>query len=82
MRERRCCQDGLSATVARQQRAESEMQVAQPGLGRGSVVLVIPASTGVIVLLVRGQMVVKVPDRVRERALLRDEQQNNASELQ
>ncbi len=57
------------------------MQIAQPGLGR-VLVVVMPARAGTIVLLVRGKMIVEVPDRVRKRALLRDEQQENASKLQ
>jgi len=77
-----CGDGGLPNAVAGEQVAEGGMQVAQPGLGRLPVVLVIVRRARLILQLVRDKMVVKVPDRVDERALLRGQQQEDACELE
>jgi hypothetical protein len=81
LRERGRRERGLPAAIARQQGAEGGVQVAQPGLGRRPVVLV-GRGAGVVLLPVRGPMVVEVPDRVRDGAVLRDQQQQSAQQVQ
>jgi hypothetical protein len=69
---------------AAEHRAEQDVQAAQVGLGRAPVIDVISSMVVMIVLRMRlcGQAFVKVPDRVRERAMLRGEQREDASQLQ
>jgi hypothetical protein len=49
---------------------------------RRLVVAVVVRRPRLILVLVRGQKIAEVPYRVRERRLLRGEQQANASQLQ
>jgi hypothetical protein len=72
----------LAAAVARQHARKREMQIAQAGFGRRLTALVGVHGTRGVVLAVRGKMIVKVPDRMRERAVLRRQQQDDASKLQ
>jgi hypothetical protein len=51
------------------------MQVAQLRLQRAPVIIVAVGCARAIVMLVRRKMVSKVPDRVRQRAVLRDQKQ-------
>jgi hypothetical protein len=69
---------------AAEHHAEQDVQAAQVGLGRAPVIDVISSMVVMIVLRMRlcGQAFVKVPDRVRERAMLRGEQREDASQLQ
>lgn len=69
---------------AAQYRAEQDVQAAQVGLGRVPVIGVISRMVVMIALRMRlcGQAFVKMPDRVRERAVLRGEQRKDASQLQ
>jgi hypothetical protein len=75
--------DNLCGPRAREQAAESSVKGAQLGLGRRRlVVAVVVRRPRLILVLVRGQKIAEVPYRVRERRLLRGEQQANASQLQ
>jgi len=76
------CDGGLCGASAREQTAECGMENAQLGLGRGYLVAVVVRRPGAIVMLVRGEIIVEVPGRVDERALLCKQQQKNAQELQ
>ena len=58
------------------------MQVAQLRLGGMPVVIVAVGRARVIVMLWRREMIAKVPDRVRQRAVLRDQQQKRAQKAQ
>jgi hypothetical protein len=58
------------------------MQVAQLRLRHAPVIIVAVGRARVIVMLVRREMVSKVPDRVRQRAVLRSQQQKRAQEVQ
>jgi hypothetical protein len=58
------------------------MQVAQLRLRRAPVIIVAVGRARAIVMLVRWEMVSKVPDRMRQRAVLRDQQQKRAQEVQ
>lgn len=69
---------------AAEYRAEQDVQAAQVGLGRVAVIGVILRKVVMIALRMHlcGQAFVKMPDRVRERAVLRGEQREDASQLQ
>jgi hypothetical protein len=69
---------GLSATIAREQRAKGGMHVAQLGLRRRLVIPMMACGARAILMPVRGEMVTEVPDRMSERALLCAEQQDGA----
>ena len=69
---------GLCSASAREQAAECSMENAQLGLGRGVLVAVVVSRPSVIVMLVRGEIIVEVPGRMDERALLCAEQQDGA----
>ena len=58
------------------------MQVAQLRLRRAPVIIVAVGRARFIVMLVRREWVAEVPDRVRQRAVLRDQQQKRAQEVQ
>lgn len=69
---------------AAEYRAEQDVQAAQVSLGRIPVIGVILRMVVMIALRMHlcGQAFVKMPDRVRERAVLRGEQREDASQLQ
>ena len=58
------------------------MQVAQLRLRRAPVIIVAVGRARAIVMLVRWEMVSKMPDRMRQRAVLRDQQQKRAQKAQ
>ena len=58
------------------------MQVTQFRLRRLPIVIVTMGRACVIVMLLRRERVAEVPDRVRQRAVLRDQQQKRAEEVQ
>jgi hypothetical protein len=79
---RRGRQDGdLARLVAREHRAEREVQIAESGLG-GMLVVPVAARIARLPCALRGEEIVEMPDRVSKCDLLRDEQQEQAEDLQ
>ena len=80
--KRRRVGNELATAVAGEQRAHCEMQVAEPGLRRA---VAIGRMRGGMQLRLRlglsWRVLAKVPDGVRDRAVLGDEQQQSASEV-
>jgi len=72
----------LTGACAREQAPERSVKNAQLGLGRRRPVAArVVRCARVIVVGVRGEKVVEVPHRVRQRTQLRAEQQERAGEM-
>ena len=72
----------LRGAPGREQRAESEVQVAELGLRRRLVALVVVPVVVPAVLFMRGEKIMQVPDRMADRALLADQQYGDEYQLQ
>lgn len=82
MRYRRQRNGGLPAAVACEHGAESGVEIAQFRLRSLIPILLVEARSCVLLQTVDGGRVVKMPDGVRERPMLRDEEQQHTGKMQ